>query len=371
VQEQSSNFSPPAFKIVRPQPPETQMKEAVATVGRNPLLMKAPPWRNPRGIDDNVEAGVLRGTKGRLGVLGRNSWTIGSVKPRAKLCPGCNSLILAGMLDGRECDYFVDSGASGKFVSTQYVNKNGWGTRCSTMESPLVVRLADGSELTTTTVLKAAQFSGVGGGNPVLYGAHDLAVIPLDGYDVILGMPWLRSTNPVIDWEHGTVESRLPSSAEVNSMQRTSSSDDCISPEDTTAFEESIVDVPTAMTNLLKRYRHIFRETLPAGLPMKRPIEHHIKLKAGSQPRAIKQWRLSPKNIEEQDKQCAKALAARHVRSSTSPYNAPSVFIPKPDGSCRWCQDYRPVNTDTEKNKISMPRVDDLFDRIRARWYTC
>jgi hypothetical protein len=208
----------------------------------------------------------------------------------------------------------------------------------------------------------------VKGNAEVLHGCHDLPVIDLDGYDVILGREWLKAINPVIDWQLGTVQARAPVS-ELN-VVRKAASDDCISSEDVSAFERSIADVPSVMASLLRRYQGVFRETLPPGLPMKRPIEHHIELKPNAQPVAIKQWRLSPKNIEEQDRQCAKALSSGQIRESTSPYNAPSVFIGKPDGSCRWCQDYRGANTLTVKNKISMPRADDLFDRLKANLYT-
>ena len=344
---------------------------AVATGGQNASLRGAPPWRDkPVGKGDLPAEAAMLGVVGRPGV-GINSWKIGSVRSQVSHCPGCDAVLLSGKLNGNDCAYFVDSGASGNFVSREFVRKTGLEKECSSLPNPLIVKLADGSEHSTSTVLKGARFGGVSDPDSVLNGTHDLPVIPLDGYEVILGRPWLRAVNPVINWQYGTVEARQSSTAELNSVQKANVAlDDCISPEDNAAFEECIADVPSAMAALLKRYRHVFRETLPPGLPMKRPIEHRIVLKPDSSPRAVKQWRLSPQNIAEQDKQCARALAAGHCQLSTSPYNAPSVFIPKPDCTCRWCQDYRLLNTDTVKNKISMPRIEDLFDKLRAKWYT-
>jgi hypothetical protein len=336
-----------------------QLKDAAEIGGPNHSLKRAPPWSRTWTAPNAGEVHKL--IEQRLGLMERTTH-----RPPVKVCPECEFIMLAGSLNDFPCIYFLDSGASGNFVSTKYVQKHG--LQCSVLPSPLIIRLADGSERKTSAVLKDGLFGGVKGNAEVLHGCHDLPVIDLDGYDVILGREWLKAINPVIDWQLGTVQARAPVS-ELN-VVRKAASDDCISSEDVSAFERSIADVPSVMASLLRRYQGVFRETLPPGLPMKRPIEHHIELKPNAQPVAIKQWRLSPKNIEEQDRQCAKALSSGQIRESTSPYNAPSVFIGKPDGSCRWCQDYRGANTLTVKNKISMPRADDLFDRLKANLYT-
>ncbi|XP_021728480.1 uncharacterized protein LOC110695573 [Chenopodium quinoa] len=48
------------------------------------------------------------------------------------------------------------------------------------------------------------------------------------------------------------------------------------------------------------------------------------------------------------------------------PPGAPVLFVKKKDGSMRLCIDYRELNKVTVKNKFPLPRIDDLFDQLKA-----
>ncbi|CAI7877024.1 unnamed protein product, partial [Closterium sp. NIES-54] len=65
-------------------------------------------------------------------------------------------------------------------------------------------------------------------------------------------------------------------------------------------------------------------------------------------------------------KQIEYLLDRQLIRTSTSPYGAPVLFTPKPDGSLRMCIDYRALNKQTVKNKYPIPRIDDLLDQLRG-----
>jgi hypothetical protein len=41
------------------------------------------------------------------------------------------------------------------------------------------------------------------------------------------------------------------------------------------------------------------------------------------------------------------------------------IFVPKKDGTQRLCVDYHALNEVTVKNKYPLPRIDDLFDKLR------
>ena len=42
------------------------------------------------------------------------------------------------------------------------------------------------------------------------------------------------------------------------------------------------------------------------------------------------------------------------------------MFVKKKHGSMRICIDYRELNKVMIKNKYPLPRIDDLFDQLRA-----
>jgi hypothetical protein len=52
------------------------------------------------------------------------------------------------------------------------------------------------------------------------------------------------------------------------------------------------------------------------------------------------------------------------IRSSSSPWGAPVIFVLKKDGTQRLSMDYRALNEVTVKNKYLLPRINDLFDQL-------
>ena len=54
------------------------------------------------------------------------------------------------------------------------------------------------------------------------------------------------------------------------------------------------------------------------------------------------------------------------VKSSTSPWGAPVLFVKKNDGSLRLCTDYRELNKVTIRNQYPLPRINDLFDQLQG-----
>ena len=49
---------------------------------------------------------------------------------------------------------------------------------------------------------------------------------------------------------------------------------------------------------------------------------------------------------------------------SSSPWSSPCILVPKPDGTVRFCTDYRKVNAVTVPDSFPLPRIDDCVDTI-------
>ena len=71
---------------------------------------------------------------------------------------------------------------------------------------------------------------------------------------------------------------------------------------------------------------------------------------------------MSPLELDEAKKQIESRLEHGFVRPSDSPYGAPVLFVPKKDGSLRFCIDYRWLNKKTVKNRYPLPLPKELFD---------
>jgi hypothetical protein len=81
-------------------------------------------------------------------------------------------------------------------------------------------------------------------------------------------------------------------------------------------------------------------------------------------------YRLSPLEYRELKKQVTKILKDGILEVSQSPYGAPVLFVPKPNGrGLRLCVDYRALNSITVKNRCTIPRIDNLLDAVAGSSY--
>ncbi|CAI7745255.1 unnamed protein product, partial [Closterium sp. NIES-54] len=180
-----------------------------------------------------------------------------------------------------------------------------------------------------------------------------LPITNIKGLDFILGRDFLKRFNPKIDWvNQKTCIYNNRKRVELRSWTDTGSV-----PETTLArFERTVNESNTgylalvmaaAEEEVLEQYKDIMPDDIPAGVPPARTHEHEIVEEPGAKPVSRAPYRLSPTELTDMKKQIEYLLDRQLIRPSTSPYGAPFLFTPKPDGSLRMCINYHALNKQT------------------------
>mgnify|MGYP006280086663 CR=1 FL=1 len=321
----------------------------------------------------------------------------GIINLEARKKPLLGLFKVQGRLHGQPATILIDNGSTGNFISSSFVQEHNIKTSLS--PDPQVVRMADGS---TSTQDRNAYRVPMEMGT---YGAKiDFNILSLEGYDAILGQPWLRKHGVLIDCKKNVVEFtyqgrgillRPNATPECNATRQrhlrgeetlisanqlsrlldqghdlfvaylkppTETFPDKAATLATTTSEPSPLN-PAA--DLLKEFADVFPSDLP-GLPPQRDIDHHIDLEPGHPPPARPIYRLSYKELAELKKQINELLDQGFIRPSKSPFGAPILFVPKKDGTLRMCIDYRALNKITIKNRYPLPHTGELLDRLHG-----
>ncbi|KAF1315780.1 reverse transcriptase, partial [Globisporangium splendens] len=113
---------------------------------------------------------------------------------------------------------------------------------------------------------------------------------------------------------------------------------------------EALHDNP-AFDVLWKYKDTVFRTELPNTTPpVREGIEHEVKLKPGTKPISVPQWRQSPEQRNVIQEWTQEMVKAGIIRPSTSPFSAQTFLLPA----------------------IPMPRKEDTFDAMSGSyWFSC
>lgn len=306
-----------------------------------------------------------------------------------------------GTLFGHAVGILIDCGSSGNFVSQDFLRRHNLST--DPLSSSIAIKLADGSLRYSQSKLSSAPVQ-------IQSLSQNLDLVSLDlscHSEVILGMPWLKSLNPKIDWQKCTVEvqnkqvnhvlasqssatdpSLRPSSSvplhfmSLSSLHHAYKSNAVqeilvarvhpVSPDSSATLATAAATTDQRPPNdpelqqLLQEFSDVFPDDLPSGRPPAREVDHHIDLIPGKSPPSHPIRRTSPAENDELKKQIEELLEKGFIRPSKSPFGAAILFVKKKDGTQRMCIDYRALNDQTVKNKYPLPRVDELFDRLQG-----
>lgn len=80
-------------------------------------------------------------------------------------------------------------------------------------------------------------------------------------------------------------------------------------------------------------------------------------------------YRVSPEKRALLQKEVTYMTEHGIAEPSYSAWSSPCILVPKPDGTYRFCTDYRKVNSLTKVDSFPLPRMDDCVDRVGAAKY--
>jgi hypothetical protein len=116
--------------------------------------------------------------------------------------------------------------------------------------------------------------------------------------------------------------------------------------------------------DLVFEFRDIFTD-MPGTTNL---AEHKIELTT-DEPTRQKPYPLPYATRQKVKEEVEKMLEAGIIERTDSPYTSPVVLVSKPDGSIRFCVDYRKLNRVTIFDGEPMPSADDIFAKLQGDKY--
>lgn len=240
----------------------------------------------------------------------------------------------------------VDSGADDNFISAHYVLKTKIPT--TKLEKPIPVKNVDGTPNKEGFITHIVNLRFQIEGRPQ---KHILYVIGIKSWDLILGIPWLSSENPIIDWARKTLQWRDPpipydeegsddsllinfitmhDQLEVNTVD--------LDEHGAPIMEEDLKDkIPEKYHEFLS----VFSKNASGRFPERKKWDHAINLKESFVPKSFPRYQLSPAEKPHLHKFITENLEKGYIRPSTSSMASPMFFVGKKETTeKRPCQDY-------------------------------
>jgi hypothetical protein len=183
----------------------------------------------------------------------------------------------------------------------------------------------------------------------------DLYVMPLEGYDVVLGTWWLAVLGPIV-WDFSNRAVSFTYQGRAFCWQGLASPH-ALTMSTTTAssllLEELLVD-----------FDDDFDE--PHDLPPSRSRDHSITVMPGAPLVAVRPYQYPALDKDELVRQCVSMLDQGIIWCSSSAFSSLVLLVKKVDDSWRFYVDYRALNTITIKDAFPIPVVDELLDELHG-----
>ena len=113
------------------------------------------------------------------------------------------------------------------------------------------------------------------------------------------------------------------------------------------------------VVEILQDFRHVCSDELGCTSE----VMHDVEI-GDSMPIKQAPYRLHPQKKAKVNKEVEFMLKNGIIEPSKSNWSSPIVLVPKPDGSQRFCIDYRKVNAVTKTDSFPLPRIEDCIDQV-------
>jgi RNase H-like domain found in reverse transcriptase/Reverse transcriptase (RNA-dependent DNA polymerase)/Integrase zinc binding domain/Retroviral aspartyl protease len=268
-------------------------------------------------------------------------------------------MVFQGSINGHQAVILLDSGANTNFVSKQFAERTGITQRLLTEPTP--VKGPMGKIYSATTQLMSVDLRVVGKAVKT-----SLVVVPLAAYDVILGTPWFRLTNPKFDWVLWTCNGRSVYSRGGISYGHPGRNSRRLQ---SVTVEQKYEPV---MRELLRKYSSVFATTLPKRTFNKDAAVHSFLMKEGALPIRDGERRKSPEENRLAREMLKEGEATGRIEESKSEWCSQLLMVVKkdkdgrPTGKPRFCVDYRRVNALMRKDSHPLPLPESMFAQLNG-----
>lgn len=286
-----------------------------------------------------------------------------------------NCLAVPAQLDNKrwhECTALIDSGASLNFLS--HMRAKEMDITYDQADKAPVIRTLGGDRLQTYGFVSAKVRLRDSQGMEVVR-QQEFLVATITGYDLVLGMPWLRDVDPLIRWTNGYWSTRrkedpfLVNSGTFSGLTTTSENHAFAAmvtyrgPSSSPPGTSDVVVHPVTIPREYEDVAEVFSKAAADELPEHGPHDHSIELSEGT-PGFGPLYNLSASELATLKGYLEDNLAKGFIRKSSSPAGAPILFVKKKDGTLRLCVDYRSLNRFTIKNRTALPLITESLDRL-------
>ncbi|KAE8954069.1 hypothetical protein PR001_g32641, partial [Phytophthora rubi] len=115
---------------------------------------------------------------------------------------------------------------------------------------------------------------------------------------------------------------------------------------------------------VLREYRDVLPDDIPAELPQDKGVQHEIDLVPGTKYCVTRQWPLPREQVKAIDDFFESRRKAGQVRESKSPHSAPTFCVKKALGGWRIVHAYNKLNDATVPAQTPIPRKDVIIDSM-------